>query len=109
VREGGGTALREVSHLERPLPVQRGEGRHNACMPCHKERVENATAHTRHKADSPGNKLHLLPHAHNLLCPDESKRPLDAPADTSATIAYKSPNACNLCHMDKDASWRTNT
>lgn len=27
------------------------------------------------------------------------------PPTPSATIAYKSPNACNLCHMDKDASW----
>ena len=27
------------------------------------------------------------------------------PPTPSATIAYKSPNACNLCHTDKDAAW----
>jgi hypothetical protein len=32
------------------------EKANEACMPCHKQRVENATAHTHHKADSPGNK-----------------------------------------------------
>jgi tetratricopeptide (TPR) repeat protein len=27
------------------------------------------------------------------------------PPTPAATIAYKSPNACNLCHTDKDAAW----
>jgi tetratricopeptide (TPR) repeat protein len=27
------------------------------------------------------------------------------PPTPSATIAYKSPNACNLCHADQDAAW----
>jgi tetratricopeptide (TPR) repeat protein len=27
------------------------------------------------------------------------------PPTPSATMAYKSPNACNLCHTDKDAAW----
>jgi len=27
------------------------------------------------------------------------------PPTPAATIAYKSPNACNLCHTDKDALW----
>ena len=27
------------------------------------------------------------------------------PPTPAATIVYKSPNACNLCHSDKDASW----
>ncbi len=77
----------------------------NACMPCHKERVENATAHTRHKADSPGNKCiscHMpITSFARMNRSDHSM----LPPTPSATIAYKSPNACNLCHMDKDASW----
>ena len=84
----------------------RAEGKANdACMPCHKERVENAAAHTRHKAGSPGSKCvachmpmtsfaHMNRSDHSMLPP--------APA---ATMAYKSPNACNLCHQDKDAAW----
>ena len=27
------------------------------------------------------------------------------PPTPAATIAFKSPNACNLCHTDKDALW----
>ena len=27
------------------------------------------------------------------------------PPAPAATIAYQSPNACNLCHADKDAAW----
>jgi tetratricopeptide (TPR) repeat protein len=30
------------------------------------------------------------------------------PPAPAATIAYKSPNACNLCHADKDAAWADN-
>jgi len=77
----------------------------NACMPCHKERVENATAHTHHKADSPGNKCiscHMpLTSFARMNRTDHSM----LPPTPSATIVYKSPNACNLCHTDKDAAW----
>jgi tetratricopeptide (TPR) repeat protein len=31
------------------------------------------------------------------------------PPTPAATIAYKSPNACNLCHTDKDAAWADKT
>ena len=27
------------------------------------------------------------------------------PPTPATTLAYKSPNACNLCHKDKDARW----
>jgi tetratricopeptide (TPR) repeat protein len=27
------------------------------------------------------------------------------PPTPAATMAYKSPNACNICHIDKDAAW----
>jgi len=27
------------------------------------------------------------------------------PPTPAATIAFKSPNACNICHIDKDAAW----
>ena len=81
----------------------------NACLPCHKGRVENAPAHTRHQEGSAGNKCischmpmtsfaRMNRSDHSLLPP--------APA---ATIAYKSPNACNLCHPDKDAAWADKT
>jgi tetratricopeptide (TPR) repeat protein len=76
-----------------------------ACMPCHENKVQDPTAHTRHQPDSPGNKCvscHLpLTSFARMNRSDHSMRP-PMPA---ATIAYKSPNACNGCHPDKDAAW----
>jgi len=81
----------------------------NACMPCHKERVENATVHTHHKADSPGNKCiscHMPMTSFARMNRTDHSMLAPTPA---ATIAYKSPNACNLCHADKDAAWADKT
>jgi len=77
----------------------------NACLPCHKKRVENVTGHTRHPAGGEGNKciechMPMTQFAH-MNRTDHSMRP-PTPA---ATIAFKSPNACNMCHKDKDARW----
>jgi tetratricopeptide (TPR) repeat protein len=76
-----------------------------ACMPCHKERVENPTAHTHHQEGSPGNKCiscHMpMTSFARMNRSDHSM----LPPTPAATIAYKSPNACNLCHTDKDAAW----
>ncbi|MHC4117745.1 MAG: tetratricopeptide repeat protein [Planctomycetota bacterium] len=77
----------------------------NACMPCHAERVENAEPHTRHPADSEGSKCiacHMPMSAFaRMNRSDHSMRP-PAPA---ATAAFESPNACNMCHAEKDAAW----
>ena len=59
----------------------------NACLPCHKERVENAAAHTNHPPGTPASTVHRLPHAQDGIRPDEAQRPLPA-----------SPDACrNAC------------
>ncbi|MDD2904262.1 MAG: tetratricopeptide repeat protein [Syntrophales bacterium] len=84
-----------------------GAKANQACLPCHQRRVEQAAAHIHHPGDKPGTPrqciaCHMPPTGfarmrrtdHSLLPP--------APA---ATMAYKSPNACNLCHQDKDAKW----
>ncbi|MCX7048624.1 MAG: ammonia-forming cytochrome c nitrite reductase subunit c552, partial [Candidatus Sumerlaeota bacterium] len=76
-----------------------------ACLPCHEDRVKNVAAHSHHKADGPGV---LCVSCHmpqtefaRMRRTDHSMRP-PTPA---ATLAFKSPNACNLCHSDKDAAW----
>jgi len=76
-----------------------------ACLPCHEERVKNATVHTHHKADSLGSRcischMAMTDYAH-MRRSDHSMRP-PAPA---ATLAYGSPNACNICHKEKDPRW----
>ena len=76
-----------------------------ACLPCHQEKVENATAHTHHKADSTGNRCiacHMpMTDFARMTRSDHSMRP-PTPA---ATLKFKSPNACNICHKDKDPAW----
>jgi tetratricopeptide (TPR) repeat protein len=81
------------------------EKANEACIPCHKQRVENAIAHTHHKAGSPGNKCISC---HMPMTDFARMRRSDhsmLPPTPAATIAYRSPNACNLCHKDKDAAW----
>jgi tetratricopeptide (TPR) repeat protein len=81
------------------------EKANEACMPCHEKHVKDATAHTQHQEGSAGNKCvacHMpMTSFARMNRSDHSMLP---PAP-SATIAYKSPNACNLCHADKDAAW----
>jgi tetratricopeptide (TPR) repeat protein len=77
----------------------------DACMPCHEKQVRNAPAHAHHKPDSPVNKCiscHMpMTSFARMNRTDHSM----LPPTPSATIAYKSPNACNQCHTDKDAAW----
>ena len=81
------------------------EKANHACMPCHEDKVSNTTEHTHHKADSPGNKCIAC---HMPTTEFARMRRSDhsmLPPTPAATTAYKSPNACNLCHSDKDAAW----
>ena len=82
------------------------EGKENdACLPCHRQRVENATTHTHHKADSDGNKCiscHMpLTEFARMRRSDHSM----LPPTPSATIVYESPNACTICHLEEGAAW----
>lgn len=82
-----------------------GAKANNACLPCHAQRVANPAPHTHHKADGSGSRCvgcHMpTTEFARMLRSDHSMRP-PAPA---ATPTFKSPNACNICHADKDANW----
>lgn len=81
------------------------EKANNACMPCHEKNVKNTAAHSHHEPDSEGStciSCHMPKTTFaRMVRSDHSMRP-PMPA---TTIAFKSPNACNLCHNDKDAVW----
>jgi tetratricopeptide (TPR) repeat protein len=81
------------------------ENANDACLPCHREHAAEPTAHTHHKADSPGSRCiacHMpMTEFARMHRSDHSMRP-PAPA---ATIRFKSPNACNGCHQDKSPQW----
>jgi tetratricopeptide (TPR) repeat protein len=82
-----------------------GDKANHACLPCHKERVENVHAHSHHPKDKEGNRCvscHMpMTSFSRMRRSDHSMLP-PAPA---ATLAFKSPNACNICHTDKNAAW----
>jgi hypothetical protein len=76
-----------------------------ACMPCHKEQVNNSTAHTFHKKDSTGNKCIAC---HKPTAEFARMRRSDhsmLPPSPTASLRYKSPNACNTCHQDETVKW----
>ena len=80
------------------------EQAHQACMPCHKDKLEHPDRHTHH--DWPGGPTCTSCHMPTtefarIRRSDHSMRP-PMPA---ATIAFGSPNACNICHADRDANW----
>ena len=81
------------------------ENFNDACMPCHENHVTNSTAHTHHEEDSEGNKCiscHMPLTAFAFMNrSDHSMRP----PTPLATIKFKSPNACNICHTDENSEW----
>ena len=82
------------------------EGNPNAvCLPCHEKNVKSVVEHSHHPADSTGARCiacHMpMTEFGRMHRSDHSMRP-PMPA---ATLAFKSPNACNMCHKDKDAAW----
>jgi len=73
-----------------------------SCLPCHEKRVDDILAHSRHKAED------------NVTCVD-CHMPKTAqahmhrsdhtfrPPSPAASLAFGSPNACNLCHNNPEA------
>ncbi len=82
-----------------------GDRVNEACLPCHADQVKSVAEHSHHPAGSPGSRCfdcHMPKTTFALMArSDHSMRP-PAPA---ATLAFGSPNACNLCHSDRDARW----
>jgi tetratricopeptide (TPR) repeat protein len=81
------------------------ERANDACLPCHREKVVGAAEHSHHQAGSAGAQCvacHMpTTEFARMRRSDHSMRP-PMPA---ATLAFGSPNACNMCHTNKDAAW----
>ncbi|NWG14556.1 MAG: tetratricopeptide repeat protein [Acidobacteria bacterium] len=81
------------------------ESPNGACMQCHADKIRNLPEHTRHKPEGPGS---LCISCHMPMTEFARMRRSDhsmLPPTPAATLAFKSPNACNLCHADRDAAW----
>jgi tetratricopeptide (TPR) repeat protein len=79
--------------------------KNNACMPCHAERVKNSSAHSHHPEGSVGNQCISCHMPKTEFARMRRSDHSMLPPTPATTIAYKSPNACNVCHQDKDAAW----
>ncbi len=81
------------------------ENPNQSCLPCHRQRVENAPEHTHHPENSRGNQCiacHMpMTEFARMRRSDHSLRP-PMPA---ATLAFQSPNACTLCHTTESPEW----
>jgi len=81
------------------------ENPNGACLPCHQEKSANIQAHTHHKPGTPGGQCidcHMpKTRFANMNRSDHSM----LPPTPAVTVKFNSPNACNLCHKDKSASW----
>lgn len=77
----------------------------NACLPCHEEKVRHVAAHSHHRQESKG-ALCISCHMPTtefarIRRSDHSMRP----PMPRLTQTFHSPNACNLCHTNRDAAW----
>jgi hypothetical protein len=80
-----------------------GDNPNQACTSCHKEKKGKLKAHSRHKKGVTKCIQCHMPTTRfgGMMRSDHSMRP----PMPSATIKYESPNACNMCHKDKNAQW----
>ena len=80
----------------------------DACISCHRERVENVHLHSMHPKESEGSvciNCHMpKTEFGRMVRSDHSFRP----PMPEATIRFGSPNACNICHTDKSPQWANN-
>jgi tetratricopeptide (TPR) repeat protein len=82
-----------------------GEQADRSCLPCHQDKVDHAAAHSHHAAGTEGARCvscHMpMTEFARMRRSDHSFRP-PMPA---ASMAFGSPNACNLCHTNQSAAW----
>ncbi|KAF1077847.1 tetratricopeptide repeat protein [Halodesulfovibrio sp. MK-HDV] len=84
---------------------KQAENPNKACSPCHEEKIQNVAEHTMHKPDSAGSKCiscHMVKTEFARMYRSDHSM---LPPTPAATIEFGSPNACNVCHTDKDAKW----
>ncbi|MEW6161358.1 MAG: cytochrome c3 family protein, partial [Verrucomicrobiota bacterium] len=79
-----------------------------ACTQCHKQFGEPAelTAHTHHRADSPGSLCYNchMPHTSYGILKAIRSHQISNPK-VSQDLETGRPNACNLCHLNQSIGW----
>ncbi len=80
------------------------------CLQCHAQIARNPAAHTHHAAASAASRCtacHMPPIMDGLMAPAASHQIDDIPSiEMTARFGPRdSPNACLICHADKDLAW----
>jgi len=81
------------------------ENPNESCLPCHQKHVSKAKQHTMHK-DGPDSPTCIS--CHMPMTEFARMRRSDhsmLPPTPATTLEFGSPNACNICHKDKNAKW----
>jgi tetratricopeptide (TPR) repeat protein len=79
--------------------------KNSACMPCHAGNVNNASAHSHHPAGSAGSQCISCHMPKTEFARMRRSDHSMLPPTPATTLAFKSPNACTVCHADRDARW----
>jgi len=85
---------------------RRGEG-DKVCAQCHKEEKYTAPSHHKHKAGSEGSSCVSchMPARTYMGVDSRNDHSFRIPRPDISVEMKEVPNACNLCHRDKDATW----
>ena len=85
---------------------RRAEG-DKVCYQCHKEEKYTATSHHKHKAGSAGSSCISchMPARTYMGVDSRNDHSFRIPRPDISVEMKEVPNACNLCHTDKDAVW----
>jgi len=78
----------------------------NSCKECHGERVANIATHSHHDQSKKGVPSCIschMPMTEFALMKRSDHSML--PPTPATTVAYGSPNSCNICHTDQTAQW----
>ena len=97
----------DCNHCHTPSGRMRFEGRkaNQMCMPCHEKEVKQPVEHGHHVSGSTGNECiacHMPMTRFAAMGRTDHSMRSPTPA---TTVAFKSPNACSMCHADHDAAW----
>ncbi len=104
VKAGNLTCLHCHTSSGRYLFEERADA-NSACLPCHRDQAANISVHSGHRLTDRSPRCidcHMpMTTFANMNRTDHSMRP----PVPQATLKYRSPNACNICHADKGAVW----
>lgn len=81
------------------------ENFNNACLPCHEKNVKNIWKHSNHPEGTEGIKCIACHMPKTTFARMDRSDHSMRPPMPAATIEFESPNACNVCHTDKDPQW----